>query len=117
MTLFNTGDIVLVPFPFSDLETTKKRPTLILSVITSKTLPKLYIVCMMTSQVDSENILGDYLMKDWEEVGLLYPTRIRVSKMVTVEEKLLQKKLGQLSRDDSKNIKKIMPKIFSAWIK
>ena len=31
MTHYNRGDVVLVPFPFSDQTTTKKRPAVIIS--------------------------------------------------------------------------------------
>ena len=31
MTIYNFGDILLVPFPFTDQTTTKKRPTIVIS--------------------------------------------------------------------------------------
>jgi len=31
MTRYNRGDVILVPFPFSDQTTTKKRPAVIIS--------------------------------------------------------------------------------------
>jgi mRNA interferase MazF len=31
MTRYNKGDVILVPFPFSDQTTTKKRPAVIIS--------------------------------------------------------------------------------------
>ena len=49
MTGCKAGDLALVPFPFTDLKTTKKRPALVLAVIPSKILPTLYIVAMVTS--------------------------------------------------------------------
>jgi mRNA interferase MazF len=31
MTIYNFGDVLLVPFPFTDQTTTKKRPTIVIS--------------------------------------------------------------------------------------
>ena len=31
MTTYNFGDVLLVPFPFTDQTTTKKRPTIVIS--------------------------------------------------------------------------------------
>lgn len=31
MTIYNFGDVVLVPFPFTDQSTTKKRPAVVIS--------------------------------------------------------------------------------------
>jgi mRNA interferase MazF len=38
MTNYNYGDVVLVPFPFTDQTTTKKRPSVIVSLFQKKPL-------------------------------------------------------------------------------
>ena len=113
MTDSNFGELVLVPFPFTDLNTLKKRPALILSWVKSKTLPPLAIVAMVTSQIDSENIVGDYPLRFWKEAGLLHPSKIRLSKVVSLEEKLILRKMGILQEMDLKGIKKEFAKVFS----
>ena len=116
MTAFEAGDIVLVPFPFTDLETAKKRPALALAWVTSKTLPSLAIVAMVTSQIESETIVGDYLLKDWKGAGLFHPSKVRLAKVVSVEEKIVEKKLGTLVKKDAEGVKKELWKVLSSWI-
>jgi hypothetical protein len=43
---FVVGDVVIVPFPFSDLSESKRRPALVLAVLTGDDL----ILCQITSQ-------------------------------------------------------------------
>lgn len=112
MTSCERGDIVLVPFPFTDLETHKKRPALVLAVIDSKTLPDLLILAMITSQVDGELIQGDLLLKDWQRCGLVHPSKLRLAKLVSVEEKMVIEKLGVLGRAEMKRVKSELVRIF-----
>lgn len=113
MTSCERGDIVLVPFPFTDLETHKKRPALVLAVIDSKTLPDLLILAMITSQIDGEMIQGDVLFKDWQRCGLIHPSKLRLAKLVSVEEKIVIEKLGVLPRSGMKMVRQEIGKIFS----
>jgi mRNA interferase MazF len=46
MARFVVGDVVVVPFPFSDLSESKRRPALVLAVLTGDDL----ILCQITSQ-------------------------------------------------------------------
>ena len=110
------GDLVLVPFPFTNLKTTKKRPALVLSIVPSQILPTLVIVAMITSQLEGERITGDYDLRSWKEAGLLHPSKLRLAKLVSLEEGLIQKKLGVLSKEDRKNVAKHIQKIFKSWL-
>ncbi|HEX5036142.1 MAG TPA: type II toxin-antitoxin system PemK/MazF family toxin [bacterium] len=115
MTACEPGDLVLVPFPFTDLRTTKKRPALVLATIPSKILPTLFVVAMATSQTAGEKILGDYDLQSWKEAGLLHPSRLRLAKVVSLEEDLIQKRLGQLQKEDRKNVAKEFRRVFKDW--
>lgn len=50
MARFIAGDIVVVPFPFSDLSTSKPRPALVLADLTGQDI----ILCQITSQFNSD---------------------------------------------------------------
>lgn len=116
MTVPSPGDLFLVPFPFSDLSTEKKRPALILKCITTAALPALFITAMVTSQIGSEAIVGDYLLQDWKESGLLHSSKVRLAKLVTLEEDLLIRKLGSLTKKDKDQTRKVFRKLFADWL-
>lgn len=46
MTKFISGDVVVLPFPFSDLSASKRRPALVLADLTGNDI----ILCQITSQ-------------------------------------------------------------------
>lgn len=100
MTGYKVGDLVLIPFPFTDQSAVKKRPALILKRISPKTLPTLIIIAMITSRIEGENIAGDCVIEHWQEAGLVSISKVRLAKLVTVEEKLVLKRLGTLHPKD-----------------
>jgi len=86
-------DIILVPFPFADLSSTKRRPCLVLATYRPRSMSEHAIVCMMTSQVKVPHFPYDILFSDYKEAGLPKPTLIRLSKIVTVDSQIIIKKL------------------------
>ncbi|QQR79509.1 MAG: type II toxin-antitoxin system PemK/MazF family toxin [Deltaproteobacteria bacterium] len=116
MIAYHEGDLCLVPFPFTDLTTSKKRPALILACTRPKKLPPLYVVAMVTSQVESENIDGDCLLTSSKECGLLHPSKVRLTKLVTLEEKMIFSKLGSLVKKDKQGISKELSRVFKEWL-
>jgi len=109
-------DVVLVPFPFADLTTAKQRPCLLLESVKVDRLANLLIVAMMTSQVDGRAFPHDVSVKDWHGAGLPKPTLIRLSKLVTVESKLIRRKLGRLTPHDQTAKKTAFQRLFRAWV-
>lgn len=111
-----TADIVLVKFPFSDLESSKKRPALVLSHTTVSSGIELVTIAMITSRIDGIKLSGDYKVKKWEDAGLLFPSLIRLSKIATIESDLIDKNLGKLAPADIKAIKSAFKSCFQFWI-
>ncbi len=97
-TTYKKWDIVLVPFPFTNLSTTKKRPALIVS-------PDEYndkmdiVIAFITSKIDQDYRMGDYLIKNWRGANLPKPSMIRM-KFATIDKSIIIKKLGQLQEND-----------------
>lgn len=99
MTSFERGDIVLVPFPFSDQTTAKKRPAVVISSASHDSLSADRIIMAVTSQTGKVSTVGECLIEDWKNAGLLKPSAIK-SAISTIEKSLILKKLGKLSPSD-----------------
>ena len=110
------AEIALVKFPFSDLESSKKRPALVLSQTSLNESISLVTIAMITSRIDGVKLSGDCKIKNWENAGLLFPSLIRFSKIATVESGLIDKTLGTLSDTDLKSAKRQLQKVFKAWL-
>jgi mRNA interferase MazF len=90
MTVYKRMDVILVPFPFSDLSYSKKRPALVLVDIPNRD----ELVCMMLTSTQSIDPMVDISIIDIELAGLPKPTVARVSRLFTLKQSLVSKKLG-----------------------
>ena len=99
MTEFNFGDIVLVPFPFTDQSAIKKRPAVVIcSPAYISERPDL-IIMAVTSQIKTAGLIGEAVIKDWQAAGLLKPSVIKPV-VTSIEKTLVIKTMGRLSGDD-----------------
>jgi mRNA interferase MazF len=74
---FQRGDVVLVPFPFSDLSTTKVRPAVVVSSALYHEAEPDLILAAITSKVAAATGPFDYVLKDWQTAGLRYPSALK----------------------------------------
>lgn len=102
----NKGDIVLIPFPFTDLSGLKNRPALIL--IAGKTDITLSFI---TTQLKWEEPL-DVIIEPSLENGIKRTSIIRLSKLATLDKDLVLGKLGNLSQSEMATVNKNLIKIF-----
>jgi len=110
MTSYSFGDIVLVPFPFTDQVITKKRPAFIISSRAYNRQRPDIILMAVTSQMQSANYFGDMTISQWQQAGLLKASVIKPI-FTTVEKGLVLKKLGSISDNDRKELKKAIQSI------
>lgn len=96
-------DVVLVPFPFSNLEEVKRRPCLVLAHFKPARHPEHFIVAMMTSHLE-KHFPHDVILENFEKAGLPKPTLVRLAKVVTLEAGIVLKKLGALTPHDRKSV-------------
>lgn len=99
MTDFNPGDVLLVPFPFSDLSGLKKRPVLVLAV--AERLQE--IVCLMLTSLPGKGALS-HSVEGWKAAGLLKPTTARLHRIFTIDRALTLGKLGTIETEEYKEI-------------
>ena len=72
--LHQRGDVLLVPFPFSDLSATKVRPAVVISSRQYHTTQPDILLAAITSKVSATPDPLDYTLSDWRAVGLRYPS-------------------------------------------
>lgn len=113
MTTYNQGDVILIPFPFTDFSTLKQRPAVIFSSSSFNDSHPDVIVMAITSQIPEDIPEGDYLLNNEENLsaGLPKPSLIKTAKIVTINKILIRKKLGNLSINTIDRLKAIFNKI------
>lgn len=110
MTSYNRGDVVLMPFPFTDLSTQRQRPAVVLSGDRFHQGGQDVIIAAITSQQAS--MFTDYPLQDWQSAGLLGPSVIRVGKLLTLHKALVRRKLGALAPSDLREVEKRLVQVF-----
>ena len=104
MIVYKRRDVILVPFPFSDLSYSKKRPALVLVDIPNRD----ELICMMLTSSISIDDRVDVSIKDIDLAGLPKPTVARLSRLFTLKQSLVYKKIGVM---DNKEFKVIVSKL------
>ena len=113
MTEYKRGDIVLVPFPFTDFSTLKQCPALIISSDAFNRSREDVILVALTSQTESASKGGNYHIKGAEQKrsGLLREGVALVGKIITIDQRLIRNRLGNLSPKVLEEISKRISKI------
>ena len=99
---FNQRDIVLMPFPFTDLSDKKNRPALILSNQEFNTKNKDIICCVITSNPRDYAKSIEIDNKDLETGYLLKGSKIKPNKIFTLSKNKIIKKLAILNLTKTK---------------
>ena len=86
------GDVVVVPFPFSDLSSTKKRPTLVVAALEGDD----NILCQITTQTTMDNYSITLEAKDFQLGKLSVPSLVRPNKLFTTDQSLILYKAGSV---------------------
>lgn len=107
MTNYKFADVILVPFPFTNQRSTKKRPAVIVSSDGYNQAKPDLIIMAITSQIALPLGLGEVQIIDFSAAGLLKPSLIKPV-IATVEISLIIRKLGQLQSRDKKNLQQML---------
>ncbi|MEY2857092.1 MAG: hypothetical protein RLZZ74_1404 [Cyanobacteriota bacterium] len=95
MATFIKGDVVIVPFPFSDLSQAKRRPALVVAKLTGDDL----ILCQITSQLMSDNYAVALENEDFSSGGLNKNSNIRPNRLFTADQRIILYRAGQLKTE------------------
>lgn len=105
---FRAFDVVAVPFPFTDRDTTKRRPALVISNALFNKRHDQLVLAMITTT--SNNVWpSDVALTDWQEAGLKVACHFRL-KLFTLDQNLVLKTIGHLSSQDIKSVRAVLAK-------
>lgn len=107
---FRFGDVLLVPFPFTDQSAVKKRPTVVLSSSQYNQRHIDVILMAITSQTQAIVYPDNLVIQNWQQAGLLKPSVIKPI-IATVQSSLTLKKLGALSNRDQQALQSLLGQI------
>ncbi len=94
------GSVVLVPFPFSDLSQSKRRPAVVLAAAERGD----WILCQVTSKAYADARAVELTDADFEQGGLRLISYARPAKLFTAHESLFVSEVGVLRAESLKRI-------------
>ncbi|MEW5947517.1 MAG: type II toxin-antitoxin system PemK/MazF family toxin [bacterium] len=92
MAKFVRGDVVVVPFPFSDLTQAKRRPALIIAALEGDD----YILCQITSRNISDRYAVSVEDADFDDGSLKQSSNVRPNRIFTADQNIILYRIGCL---------------------
>lgn len=108
---YRFGDVVLVPFPFTDQSGLKRRPAVVVSSAEYHVQRRDLMIMAITGQIHPRPLLGEFTVADWKKAGLLAPSVVKPV-VTTIERRLVLKRLGQLQQADLRSLRATLGAIF-----
>lgn len=99
------GDLILIPFPFTDLSGNKLRPAVVLFITNYDVT-----ICFITTQIKWKESTDIVLVPSIQN-GIKQTSIIRVSKIATVEQSLVVGKLGNLGTKEMEKLDQKLKKL------
>ena len=103
---FKQGDILIVPFPFSDLRGLMQRPVLVISRSEYNNSGEDIITCGITSNLKNTQCSVLLNNNDLLEGEIPVKSRIKVDKLFTLEKTIVKKKIARLNNKCMVNVRK-----------
>ena len=94
MGRFVKGDVVVLPFPYTDLSNSKKRPA---CVIAEAGYHNDLILCMITSQAVVDASAVAISKQDFVDGGLPLDSNVRPNRLFTANQTIVLNTVGHLS--------------------
>ena len=104
---FSFGDVVLVPFPFTDQSGTKKRPAVVVSSHGYNASRRDIVIMAITSQVRTPLGFGEAMVDDWQGAGLIKASVLKPV-FATIEQGLVLRVMGHHSAADIKTLREVV---------
>lgn len=93
MGRFVRGEVVVIPFPFSDLTATKRRPALVIADLPGDDV----ILCQITSQPGNTTYAISLSDQDFTTGSLNRPSTIRPERIFTADSRIILRSAGKVA--------------------
>jgi len=93
MEKFVIGTVVVIPFPFSDLSSIKRRPALVLANLIGDD----YIVCQISRDLNITDYSISLKKQDFSNGFLSHDSYIRTNKLFTIDKSLILYSVGTIN--------------------
>lgn len=93
MGRFVKGEVVVLPFPFSDLSTSKRRPALVVTPLQGDDV----ILCMITSQAARDSNAIPLSDSDFADGSLPLHSHVRPNRLFTADSRIILRSVGHLT--------------------
>lgn len=107
---YTFGEVLLVPFPFTNQTGGKKRPAVVISSNIYHSLRPDLLIMAITSQPHSQLDFASFSIADWQTAGLLKPSFAKPI-LTTIEQTLVIRSMGKLAPPDLQSLRQMLAKI------
>ena len=112
--MHKTGDIILTPFPFTDLSGNKVRPALVLGTQSGgDDVTVCFISSAVPQKINKFDIMIEAKDKSFQKTGLKLQSIIKSTKIATLDKAVVLGKIGELDVANVKKVKKVLKIYFS----
>jgi mRNA interferase MazF len=108
--LHQFGDIILVPFPFTNQLATKQRPAVVISSAAYHANRADLLIMAITSQAHTAPDFASIELINWKTAGLLKPSYAKPV-LTTIEQTLVIQRMGSLSLNDQNALRQMLTQI------
>lgn len=100
MAKFIKGEVVVIPFPFSDLTQTKRRPALVVADLDGDDI----ILCQITSQQINDKYSIQINDDDFDKGTLKQTSNIRPNRIFTADSNIVLYSIGHIKMEKLKEV-------------
>jgi mRNA interferase MazF len=109
MGRFVKGDVVVAPFPFSDLSASKKRPALVIAALTGDDV----VLCQITSRNVADSYAIAITNADFISGSLSQTSNVRPNRLFTADSNIILYRAGVLSQTKVQEVVKKIVQILN----
>lgn len=104
--MFEQGEILIVPFPFSDLSSARQRPVLVLSKKEDNIHSEDIITCGITSNLKDSKYAVLINNENLQRGEIPKKSKIKINKLFTINQNIVIKSLARINLQTWQKVKK-----------